>query len=175
MSLIIACSGCATRLKVNDNLVGRKVKCPKCGGAVAVTPPTAAKVMPAAEEITEKRPSRPRKPAADDSDTFTPTRRATAKVRRLVDSDSYEPEETELPRPKNRPGRKKRRRSRERESEPMAGWLKWLIGVAALYICVAATGLIVAANGHVAEVIGYAIGLAVRLPISAIILVVAML
>jgi hypothetical protein len=41
MPLQVTCSSCATKLKVADNLAGRKVKCPKCGTVCPVPAPAA--------------------------------------------------------------------------------------------------------------------------------------
>jgi len=41
MPILVTCPNCSSSLKAPDNAVGRKVKCPKCGGVIAV---------PAAEE-----------------------------------------------------------------------------------------------------------------------------
>src|SRR5207244_3994408 len=36
MPVPVTCPNCATNLRAPDNAVGRKVKCPKCGGVIAV-------------------------------------------------------------------------------------------------------------------------------------------
>lgn len=74
--LVVACRGCQTRLKVPDNLAGKKAKCPKCQGVLnipsaeetvefppnrAVTPPSSrlpARGAPLPKEIDEPRPAR---------------------------------------------------------------------------------------------------------------------
>jgi len=38
MPISTTCSSCGVRLKVNDSLLGRKAKCPKCGEVLVVKP-----------------------------------------------------------------------------------------------------------------------------------------
>src|SRR5262245_16600570 len=52
MNLVIQCGACQASLKVADRLAGKKVKCPKCGQAIAV--PAGAEAITAA-----KRPQQP--------------------------------------------------------------------------------------------------------------------
>ena len=39
MPLIVLCSNCASKLRVQEEAIGRKVRCPKCGDAVPVHEP----------------------------------------------------------------------------------------------------------------------------------------
>src|SRR4051794_37619295 len=62
MTIAFSCPSCEHRLKVRDELVGRKVKCPSCGGGVVVPADEEAKqaAAPAA--------ARPGRPARDEPD-----------------------------------------------------------------------------------------------------------
>ena len=55
----IRCPSCANELNVSDQYAGRKVRCPKCQGVLAVPPLSAPE---ASEEVTPTVP-RPRRPA----------------------------------------------------------------------------------------------------------------
>ena len=53
MPIPITCAACGTRLKAPDTVAGRKIKCPKCGGVVAVpaAPAAAAPAQKAAPRV----------------------------------------------------------------------------------------------------------------------------
>ncbi len=53
MALIVLCA-CGTRLRPPESAAGKKVKCPKCGGAVAVPAPA-----PQGDDVDEEAPTRP--------------------------------------------------------------------------------------------------------------------
>ena len=36
MAIALSCPSCDHALKVKDELAGRRIKCPKCGGSIAV-------------------------------------------------------------------------------------------------------------------------------------------
>ncbi|MCI0685227.1 MAG: zinc-ribbon domain-containing protein [Gemmataceae bacterium] len=62
MPILVACS-CGKKLKVRDELVGKKVKCPACGGVLEVAAPVHEVVHEVVEEVVEAPPPRPaRKP-----------------------------------------------------------------------------------------------------------------
>ena len=48
MSLTIACNGCGQKLKANEQLFGKTVKCPKCSAALKIPAP---KQEPAADDL----------------------------------------------------------------------------------------------------------------------------
>lgn len=83
MPISVACTSCATKLKVADNLAGRSVKCPKCSTVVkvvaAVAPAASAPAAPAAK--TSPRPPAPPSPKA------APAKRLTPKVESDEDFD----------------------------------------------------------------------------------------
>src|SRR5438132_9277568 len=69
MPISTTCSSCGVRLRVNDSLLGRKAKCPKCGEvlvvseaaepAVPVKPSAQPKRLAEPEQPKRKRPARP--------------------------------------------------------------------------------------------------------------------
>ena len=79
MSLSLVCSSCQARLKVRENLAGRKIKCPKCGQTLVVptdeepesAPPKASPITsrPRPVEEEEERPTRKRRSEEDNEET----------------------------------------------------------------------------------------------------------
>jgi predicted Zn finger-like uncharacterized protein len=72
MAIFLHCPSCVHKIKVRDELAGRKVKCPECGKVIAV---------PAADEDEARRRKRP---AAVEDDDEPPKRRSA------VDEDADE-------------------------------------------------------------------------------------
>lgn len=62
MPQIVTCSQCAQRLNIPDNFRGTRAKCPKCGGAVEIMPPTPVPTEPEAVALMHE--EAPRGPAA---------------------------------------------------------------------------------------------------------------
>jgi len=58
------CPACQTLLKLNDTLVGKKIRCPKCSGTFTVPAPAAAPPAPPAAAPPKPRPAPAAKPAA---------------------------------------------------------------------------------------------------------------
>src|SRR5260370_40420057 len=54
MSITMKCSGCRAKLRLRDDLAGRKVKCPRCAKVLLVPEPE-VEVAVAAEEEEEER------------------------------------------------------------------------------------------------------------------------
>lgn len=100
MPQTIGCPTCSAKLKVPDNAGGRRVKCPKCGGVIAipsgVEPAPAERAAPPAtpaEPVAPPPPANPpparaRRPADDPDDRPLPATRA---ARRSDDDDDRPP------------------------------------------------------------------------------------
>jgi predicted Zn finger-like uncharacterized protein len=69
MPLVIACPSCKAKLKAPDNAIGKAVKCPSCGTAIAVRDPG---VIPDTVPHNPRQPAAkaaaPRRPAPEDDD-----------------------------------------------------------------------------------------------------------
>src|SRR4051794_30693722 len=59
MPITIACSQCDKKLKVPDNLVGKKVKCPSCQAIIQVPAADEGDAPPEDEGVTKRPASRP--------------------------------------------------------------------------------------------------------------------
>src|SRR5438552_13725162 len=75
MPFPIRCPGCEATLTVAENLVGRTIKCNKCGEMIAVNAPAAARAAAPARPARaaavlddDPRPARPARHRADDDD-----------------------------------------------------------------------------------------------------------
>ena len=115
MAISVACPSCDRELKVKDELVGRKVKCPGCGESIAV--PSAQR----ADAVSERPQKKPR-PVPDDavSDAAPKKKRAAAED----DGDEERP-----------------RKKKKKQSSNLALWLGAGAGVLLLLACLVA-GLI---------------------------------
>lgn len=60
--LIIICSGCQSKLKLNPNLAGRRLKCPKCGNAVSVPRTSGSSDQPSPEPEPQQQAAAPEQP-----------------------------------------------------------------------------------------------------------------
>jgi uncharacterized membrane protein len=81
MPLIITCPDCDKKLRVPDNLLEKKVKCPKCGVMFTATPEGETDKVPARpaprarEERIGPKPTKPRRPPPPEEDEDYPRRR----------------------------------------------------------------------------------------------------
>jgi membrane-associated protease RseP (regulator of RpoE activity) len=68
MPLVISCPSCKAKLKAPDNAIGKAVKCPGCGSAIAVKAPAGApNTVPAApRQAAAPKPPAPRQPQPED-------------------------------------------------------------------------------------------------------------
>jgi hypothetical protein len=156
MPVQATCDSCGGRLKVPDNLVGRKVKCPRCGGPVT-TGDTGIAAGPAPkrpEALTERPPERKR----------------PIEVEPLPEPDEREEER----RDEDRPRRKKRRRRKKRAGLSVPPWVWTVAGIAAFFMAAVAFLVIAALSGKSPQLIGYGIGFLIMLPVSVVILIVSM-
>jgi len=66
---VVACPGCQAKIKVRDEYAGKRVKCPKCGGAVPVPAADEDDEAPEGAAVTAAPAARKagRRPAADDA------------------------------------------------------------------------------------------------------------
>ena len=137
MSILVVCPGCSSKLNAPDTAAGKKVKCPKCQGAVPVPAPeaTAFEVVepkPAAPPESERptrAASRPTAKAADDEDR-------PRKRRRDEDEDE---DEDERPRGKRRDEDEDDRPRKKGKKVPKAGGVPPVLlfgGIAAAVLAV---------------------------------------
>jgi predicted Zn finger-like uncharacterized protein len=76
MPLTVTCPGCATTLKVRDELAGRTVKCPKCAGLLEIPSAQSGDGTPAAGNRRERDDE-----AVEDADRPRPPRVEMFRVR----------------------------------------------------------------------------------------------
>src|SRR5438128_2485192 len=157
MPLLISCSNCASKLRVQEDAIGRKVRCPKCGDAVPVHDP---------DDASAPRPVQRRE---DQEEVVVAKRRKP----RAPEPEAYAPEESEAEPEEARPRktRKKKRRRQIREKAGVPGWVWWTAGLGTLCLALAIGGILLVQAGHGLLVLGFAISL----PISAVVLIVAMI
>jgi predicted Zn finger-like uncharacterized protein len=111
MPTIVSCPSCSRSLRVPDELLGKKVKCPSCSNAFV-----AAADAPPPEEEEEERPVAARKSAPRQEVTF--------------DEEEPPPEDEEYEK-EVRPTKKKKRRS----YKPHRGVLVLVLGIVAFFVC----------------------------------------
>ncbi len=118
MAVSVVCPSCESRLRVRDELAGRKVKCSSCGGVVAVPadrPAPAENGHPAPEDDRPPRNGRPAKNGRPPEPADRPA----------------EPDQGEGgPVGRERP----RRRKRPRPAEKSKAWIFWLAGTFAVLL-----------------------------------------
>jgi|GEM_PF-3537761 len=172
MSFIVACTNCASKLKVNETAIGRKVRCPKCGDAVPVQDPEAA---PASRGPASPKPASPRpaKRANGEEEALTVRKKRPQEQEAEADSDGYAPEEADTSPEEDRPRKKKKKKKRRqvREKAGVPGWVWWAAGVGSLCLVFLVGAILLVKAGLGLLVLAFAI----NLPISAVILIVAML
>jgi predicted Zn finger-like uncharacterized protein len=76
MPISVSCPACETLLRVSDELAGRKVKCPQCGGLVQIVD---EEDLPSEEEERPRRARRARRESADADDEEPRLRRKKKK------------------------------------------------------------------------------------------------
>jgi predicted Zn finger-like uncharacterized protein len=125
----IKCPQCERALRVPENLLGKKVKCPTCAATFTATiasetPPRAE--SPAQEEETFQVAGEPAPPAKGEDAAPTQRRRRSESVD--DDEEENEPEEEEYDE------RPRRRRKRGRQA-PHRGTLILVLGILSLVVC----------------------------------------
>jgi Zn-dependent protease with chaperone function len=79
MSITVQCSACQRRLKVRDDLQGKRAKCPGCGGMIEI-----AALEAFAVPATTKRPSAPQADSSDELPALPPIRSMPAALMKQV-------------------------------------------------------------------------------------------
>jgi hypothetical protein len=163
MALHIECPACQSPLKVPDRLVGRKVKCPGCGGPVL-----------AAEEpvaVDDRVTAAPRRPAAEEPPRRKAPRQKVTTAPAPAPAGGLESEEAEEPRPR----RKKRRRRKQESAGGVPTWVWWVGGAFAAVAATVALFLVgILTGGIKLNAIFILVYLAVMLPVSTVILIISM-
>lgn len=90
MPIAVVCPGCSAKLNAPDGAAGKKVKCPKCAGAITIPAPAAS----ADFEVVEDEPAPPPKKPAP-----APAAPAKKPVKAVVEEDDEEEDE----KPKKKP------------------------------------------------------------------------
>jgi hypothetical protein len=125
MSFKTVCPHCDSELTAPDTVLGKRVKCKKCGD-----PFTAKRAPdPDDDDDDDDRPAQPAakarpRPARDEDDDDSPPRKST-KARRPADDDDDDEEDDDEPRPKA----KKKGKKKQKQGLPMALVLGILAGV----------------------------------------------
>jgi DNA-directed RNA polymerase subunit RPC12/RpoP len=65
MPVAITCDSCSAKIKAGDHLIGKSIKCPKCGDRIAVAEPKAPQVAPVSAKPTAPAPKPAKQPVAD--------------------------------------------------------------------------------------------------------------
>jgi predicted Zn finger-like uncharacterized protein len=136
MPIAISCPSCEAELRLRDELAGRKVRCPRCGGVIAVPRDAFPNEVEQAEEVRPEDPPKTGSAARrrqdrdlDDDDEERPRRRRGA----------WEDDEDEDDRP---------RRRRRREETSNRGLLYGLIGGGVAIIVAAVVLVLMLSSGR---------------------------
>ena len=96
MPVFIQCSQCGRKLRVQDDLVGKPVKCPACNvkflarAIQASQPALAGAAAPAKPAAPPAKPAAPKPRAVEPQDLLDGPRRESAPVVRTLDDDEVE-------------------------------------------------------------------------------------
>lgn len=178
MPVLVCCDSCTGKYKVPDQHAGKRIKCPKCSSPVTVpaAPPAAKKTAPitarkpAAETVKETPPPAKRKTVKVPPPPQAPTPESEPEME-PVSQAAEESAEEERPRVEERPKKKKRRK---KPKEANNTWMYWAGGVGVGLIAAIIAMIAIANSGHKEQVIAYAVGLAIMVPISTVILIISM-
>jgi hypothetical protein len=124
MSAIVSCPTCQKYLKVDEAVLGKKIKCPTCGAVFTTSAPVAAAPPPEKTARRERDEERPRTPARDDEDERERRRRGAQRRRRREDDE----EEERSPRPRGK-------------ANGSTGTVLLVIGGVVLFLCAGCGGL----------------------------------
>jgi predicted RNA-binding Zn-ribbon protein involved in translation (DUF1610 family) len=169
MAIPVVCFSCAARLKVGEQVLGKRIKCPSCGEAfvAAEEKSSAAKAEPDVR-ITERNPI---KKSVEDAVTESLPRKM--KPPPLPVEDVEEGSAEEEPPPEDRPRKKKRKKKAKRNpawalvtAESRPWWLFGGIGILALELLLLALAVFLPSNHPAKFVMAYFFAM---LPISTII------
>jgi predicted Zn finger-like uncharacterized protein len=116
MPIRITCPACSAALNLKDELAGRAVKCPRCGGTIPATATKAPPPAPAFEVVEDDAPPAP---------APKPKVRSRPAPVIVVDDD----DEDEAPRPSKRREKPARSKRNERIVAGMVAY--WILGTAA--------------------------------------------
>lgn len=123
MPIPVVCPGCSAKLNAPDGAAGKKVKCPRCQGAIVIP-------APARFEVVEDEPAPPAKQAVPNDPAS-----ARPKAKAVLDEED-EGEEEEKPRKK---GKKKKKRDDEEGGVSMA---RNIIGAVLLVTLLVIAGIV---------------------------------
>jgi hypothetical protein len=175
MPIHTACESCGSRLKAPDALAGRKLKCPKCGVAVAV-PTTAVTAAPDPAPPPKPKNPTPRPKPKEPQPRSKPRAPAEAVTerKRPPAEEAPEPEPEERDQDEDRPRRKKRRRRKKRAPSGTPVWVWWLVSGGVVAAIMAIVFIRMAVVGVPPEFFILGIGFSIMMVISTAILIASM-
>lgn len=177
MAIVVACTACNQKLKVKEELIGRKAKCPACGGVFLA--------LEDVEPVTEDHPVLPSKPAARLDAAARSKARPPVETPPPKKKPAPPPEPEPEPEPEMedeapaesqdeapRKKKKKKRKKRRQEEEGGAVW-PWLAVGGVLTLCFVLFAVLIVKRGLVPHevLLEHGIYLAVMMPISVGILI----
>jgi len=89
--ILMECMGCGARLKVSVDKVGKKGKCPKCGGSIRVPGPSVSPEPPPAEPARQEKPVSPTGASSE-----APRKSGAGLLQRLADRLNRLPESADI-------------------------------------------------------------------------------
>lgn len=174
MPIVVACTACNQRLKVKEELIGRKAKCPACGGIFLA--------LEDVEPVTDDHPVLPSKPVGRPDpvargksrppvETPPPKKKPAPPPEPEPEDEPPQDSQDEAPRKK----KKKKRKKRRQEEETGSIW-PWVAVGGVIVTCLILTAILVVRRIGVNEtVIEYAVYLGIMMPVSVGILVLSMI
>jgi hypothetical protein len=113
MSVIVSCPKCQKKLKIEDNVLGKNIKCPSCAAVFATKAPAGAAAPPPPPPPAKTAPAAPKKapPPPDDDEEEAPRRPAKAAPKADLDDDEDD-------RPAKKPAAKKARDDDDDDEPP---------------------------------------------------------
>lgn len=167
MPISVVCPSCSGKLKVPDHLAGRKVKCPKCGGAV----PT--EEAPAVSEAIVESAKVSKAPAKAHRHSEKEAIQPGIEGFKVQEAEEPPPEDEE---PVEQPKKKKKKKKRkERPPASMPVWVIWLAALGGFMMLASVSAAWAIHAGHGILVLEWGVYLVVMLPVSTVILIVSMI
>jgi hypothetical protein len=174
---VIACPSCKSKVKVPDDLAGRKAQCPRCRAIVArstsVVPTVTAQPMP--EKLPPavlKKPRPMSKPVSPAFELDVAPAEVDEPAEELVPAEVDIPEEEEAAPARAKKKKKKKKPLDKNGATP--SWVWWAGGLG-VFFTLALVGVLMAARAGYGEKLAFiGINLAIMVPISTVIMILSM-